>query len=86
MSAVSLTERYVASMVLSGVGDAMGYKNAGWEFNFVGASIHEECQKLGGVANLKINRKCYIHVHNYSIVFSFILLFIYLFLLLLLAF
>ena len=52
----TLTERYVASMVLSGVGDAMGYKNSEWEFQNSGRSIHGECTKLGGVKNLAI--KC----------------------------
>ena len=45
---------YVASMVLSGVGDAMGYKNGEWEFNFVGANIHKELEKLGGISKLSI--------------------------------
>ena len=58
MASLTLTERYVASMVLGGVGDAMGFKNAGWEFNFVGTKIHKECEKLGGVSKLDINRKC----------------------------
>ena len=55
--AVSLTERYVASMVLSGVGDAMGFKNGEWEFCSSGLTIHQECNKLGGVPNLKIKCK-----------------------------
>eukprot|EP00795_Rhopilema_esculentum_P013353 gene13353-4203_t len=46
--------RYKASMVLSGVGDALGYKNGRWEFNFVGSSIHDELNKLGGVNKLEI--------------------------------
>jgi hypothetical protein len=32
-----LGERYRASMVLAGVGDAMGYRNGAWEFTFDGA-------------------------------------------------
>ena len=45
---------YEASMVLSGVGDAMGYKNGEWEFNFVGADIHRQLEILGGISKLKI--------------------------------
>ena len=48
---------YEASMVLSGVGDAMGYKNGEWEFNFVGASIHKELEQLGGIEKLSIKLK-----------------------------
>ena len=53
---VNLTERYVASMILAGVGDAMGFRNGGWEFKFDGEAIHKECENLGGVQNLKIRR------------------------------
>ncbi|XP_013411174.1 protein ADP-ribosylarginine hydrolase isoform X2 [Lingula anatina] len=49
-----LLDRYKASMVLSGVGDAMGYKNGKFEFNFVGEDIHKEVKKLGGISKLKI--------------------------------
>jgi hypothetical protein len=31
-----VAERYRASMVLAGVGDAMGYRNGVWEFTFDG--------------------------------------------------
>jgi len=31
-----LVERYRATMVLAGVGDAMGYRNGAWEFTFDG--------------------------------------------------
>ena len=54
---LTLEERYVASMVLSGVGDAMGYKNGNWEFCNSGKTIHRECQQLGGVEKLKIASK-----------------------------
>lgn len=51
----NLANRYVASMLLHAVGDAMGYKNGNWEFKFSGVDIHEELAELGGVANLKLN-------------------------------
>ena len=47
-------ERFVAAMVLAGVGDAMGYKNGEWEFNFVGENIHKAVKSLGGVRKLKV--------------------------------
>ena len=50
----TMAERYVASMVLSGVGDAMGFKNGRWEFCHSGETIHKECDDLGGVENLLI--------------------------------
>ena len=56
--AITLSERYVASMVLSGVGDAMGYKCGEWEFENDGKSIHEQCSRLGGIQKLKIKCKC----------------------------
>lgn len=49
-----MEERYQASMILAAVGDAMGYKNGEWEFNFLGEVIHKEVEKLGGVDKLKI--------------------------------
>ena len=50
----SLEKLYEASMVLSGVGDAMGYRNGEWEFNFIGSNIHKELEQLGGIGNLRI--------------------------------
>jgi len=47
-------EHYVASMITSGIGDAMGYRNGSWEFCLSGMQIHEELSKLGGLDNLKI--------------------------------
>ena len=55
--AIVLTERYVASMVLSGVGDAMGFKSGEWEFENDGEFIHEQCSRLGGIKQLKIKCK-----------------------------
>jgi ADP-ribosylarginine hydrolase len=51
----TLNEKYLASMVLHAVGDAMGYKNGSWEFKFSGVDIHEELGELGGISKLKLN-------------------------------
>lgn len=53
--AVSLKDRYVASMVLSGVGDAVGYKNGDWEFCKDGERIHKELQELGGIEKIHVS-------------------------------
>jgi len=53
---VTLKERYEASMVLSGVGDAIGYYNGKWEFCHSGAMIHAELSQLGGLAQITVNR------------------------------
>lgn len=47
-------ERYEAGLVLSGVGDALGYKNGDWEFCESGDVIHRELHKLGGVRNITV--------------------------------
>lgn len=52
--AVTLDERYVASMVLGGVGDALGYKGGDWEFCTSGEKIHAEVSRLRGVACLDV--------------------------------
>ncbi|ELT94390.1 hypothetical protein CAPTEDRAFT_224788 [Capitella teleta] len=49
-----MEERYVGSMVLSGVGDAIGFKNGGWEFCNSGAQIHSEVKALGGISKIKV--------------------------------
>jgi len=49
-----MEERYIASMVLAGVGDAMGYKNGDWEFCFDGEKIHSQLKDLGGIKKLDI--------------------------------
>jgi len=54
MMNVSLRERYEASVVLSGVGDAIGYRNGMWEFCGSGAEIHSQLQNLGGLAHLTV--------------------------------
>lgn len=45
----SLETRYIACLVLAGVGDALGYHNGGWEFNHNGPAIHEAFRLLGGI-------------------------------------
>ena len=52
----SLSERYAASMVLSAVGDAMGYNNGEWEFTYNGRAIHEDLKQKGGLDDLYV--KC----------------------------
>ncbi|XP_068563154.1 ADP-ribosylhydrolase ARH1-like [Cebidichthys violaceus] len=40
-------------MLLSGVGDALGYRNQLWEYNESGPAIHQELKELGGLKNIK---------------------------------
>lgn len=47
-------DQFKASMVLSAVGDALGYKNGEWEFCDSGEAIHQELQSLGGLENIDI--------------------------------
>ncbi|XP_045214636.2 ADP-ribosylhydrolase ARH1-like [Mercenaria mercenaria] len=47
-------EQYVAGMLLSSVGDALGYKNGKWEFCQSGERIHQELKELGGVKNIHV--------------------------------
>ncbi|XP_069081822.1 ADP-ribosylarginine hydrolase isoform X3 [Pleurodeles waltl] len=49
-----LTDRYVAAMVLSGAGDALGYKNGSWEFCRSGMKIHTELANLGGLESIDV--------------------------------
>jgi len=46
-------ELYKAGMLLSGVGDALGYRNQLWEYNESGPAIHQELKELGGLQNIK---------------------------------
>ena len=50
-----LAEKYKAVMVLSGVGDALGYKNGSWEFCHSGEAIHRELQQLGGLEKVDVD-------------------------------
>jgi len=49
-----LKEHYRASMVLSGVGDAIGYRNGMWEFCDSGAKIQAALHQLGGLAQITV--------------------------------
>ncbi|GAB0201683.1 ADP-ribosylhydrolase ARH1-like [Grus japonensis] len=42
-------EDYEAAMVLSGVGDALGYRGGRWEYCTSGPQIHAELAELGGL-------------------------------------
>ena len=54
---VTMPERFEALMVLSGVGDALGYKNGSWEFCRSGERIHAEAKELGGIENVHVTTK-----------------------------
>ncbi|XP_066484326.1 ADP-ribosylhydrolase ARH1-like [Tiliqua scincoides] len=45
-------EVYRAAMVLSGAGDALGYRNQRWEYCTSGPQIHQELQELGGLGKV----------------------------------
>uniref|UniRef100_A0A8C3NT64 Uncharacterized protein n=1 Tax=Geospiza parvula TaxID=87175 RepID=A0A8C3NT64_GEOPR len=47
-------EAYEAAMVLSGVGDALGYRGARWEYCTSGPQIHAELAELGGLAAISL--------------------------------
>ena len=49
-----MCQQFEASFVLSGVGNAIGFKNSAWEVCRSGVQIHEEALALGGVENIKI--------------------------------
>ncbi|KAH3863489.1 ADP-ribosylhydrolase ARH1-like [Dreissena polymorpha] len=46
--------KYEASMILSGVGDALGFKNGQWEMCRDGQHILQELEAMGGLQNLQI--------------------------------
>nr|XP_028559894.1 protein ADP-ribosylarginine hydrolase-like isoform X2 [Podarcis muralis] len=46
-------EAYRAAMVLSGAGDALGYRNQRWEYCTSGPQIHQELQELGGLSKVR---------------------------------
>lgn len=43
VSSPDALEHYKAGMLLSGVGDALGYRNQLWEYNESGPAIHRVC-------------------------------------------
>ena len=47
-------EQFKACMLLSAVGDALGYKNGNWEFCHSGEAIHSELRELGGLQKIDI--------------------------------
>lgn len=52
----NLRNRYAHAMILSGVGDALGYKNGDWEFCHSGEAIFQDLQKLGGLENVTVKK------------------------------
>jgi ADP-ribosylarginine hydrolase len=42
-------------MLLSAAGDAIGYYNGKWEFNYNGADIHDQALAMGGVEKIVVN-------------------------------
>ncbi|XP_011619710.2 protein ADP-ribosylarginine hydrolase-like isoform X1 [Takifugu rubripes] len=54
MDGPATLEHYKAAMVLSGAGDALGYRNELWEFNMSGPAIHQEVKELGGLKNIRV--------------------------------
>lgn len=47
--------RYEAAMVLSGAGDAIGFRKGDWEFCTDGVQIHKELEQLGGVNSICVS-------------------------------
>lgn len=47
-------ENYVASIVLSALGDTLGFYNGRWEFQMSGPVIHKELEEMGGLGNFSI--------------------------------
>ncbi|XP_067286497.1 ADP-ribosylarginine hydrolase isoform X1 [Pseudorasbora parva] len=47
-------DQYRAAMLLSGAGDALGFRNQLWEYNQSGPAIHQELQELGGLKSISV--------------------------------
>ncbi|XP_061160401.1 ADP-ribosylarginine hydrolase [Syngnathus typhle] len=54
MDQTATVEHYKAAMLLSGAGDALGFRNQKWEYNESGPAIHKELEELGGLQNIKV--------------------------------
>ncbi|XP_028825688.1 ADP-ribosylarginine hydrolase isoform X1 [Denticeps clupeoides] len=52
MNCPATLRHFKAGMMLSGVGDALGYRNQVWEYNQSGVAIHQELLELGGLKNI----------------------------------
>lgn len=51
-------EYHIGCMIGSAIGDAIGFNNGSWEFNYNGYEIHEECKKLyGKPSNMNLSDK-----------------------------
>ncbi|XP_006814694.1 ADP-ribosylhydrolase ARH1-like [Saccoglossus kowalevskii] len=51
----TMLDRYKAGMVLSAVGDALGYKNGEWEFCNSGKTIHKKLDEFGGLHKITVS-------------------------------
>jgi len=50
-----LKERFIATIVLAGVGDAIGFNDGSWEFCRDGERIHKELKEMGGLSKINVN-------------------------------
>lgn len=57
---------YEAAMVLSGVGDALGFKSGSWKFYKVGNDILEELKSMGGLSALNVKRNITLNLVSLS--------------------
>lgn len=57
---------YEAAMVLSGVGDALGFKSGAWKFYKVGNDILEELKSMGGLSTLNVKRNTTLNLVSLS--------------------
>lgn len=57
---------YEAAMVLSGVGDALGFKSGSWKFYKVGNDILEELKSMGGLSALNVKRNTTLYLVSLS--------------------